>query len=219
MIQNHLSRKISSTITCCFLFVCFNSCNGQVKLDDCKESYKSASKSLNAYYKSEEQSLLQDAIFYADQSMKCEETRRRAIDLKISLMALSKNYKRGYEFIDSLDQNDFSKKYKKQMHYNFFKALEYESKADTINARKLYTAIIKDINNYIELEGSSQKPLDQEVYYDLFFVKSKVLLQSQINTEIDELAQKHPSDRDFLVALKSSFAMASKEANAIPDQQ
>lgn len=213
-----LFYKIGSITICCFLFVSFNSCNGQAKIDGCKESYKNANKNLNAYYKSENQSLLQNAIVYVEQSMTCEETRRKAIHLKISLLILSKSYKWGYEFIDTLNQNDFGKSYKKQMHHDFFKALEYESKSDTLNARKLYTKIIESLDDYIQSESNFQKALDQEAYYDLFFVKSKLLPQSQINTELDELAQKLPADKVFFITLKSSFDVASKETNAIPDQ-
>lgn len=207
--------KISAAASCCFLFVCFNSCNGQPKIDDCKMNYKNANNNLNAYYQNNEEALLLKALDYTEKAMQCTETRRQAVEKKISLLALLKDHKAGYKFVDSLNENDFAKKYKKAMHYNLFKAFEYESKGDTSSAYKLYTETIKDISNYLQLESNTQKALEQEVYYDLFFVKSRILSQKQIDDDLDKLAKEYPSDKDFFMTLKSSFFETSKAVNPI----
>lgn len=204
-------------MVCCFILLCSSACNGQKEVDDCKEGYRKANKALINYYQNKRQDLLPAAIADVQQAMECKETRRRAIDLKISLLALSKSYKKGYEFVDSLGQEDFEKKYKKDMHHGFFRAMEYEAKADTNNARKLYAQIIRVIEGSIDEGYGSGKPLDQEMYYDLFLIKSKLLSQSQMGAEIDELGRKHPSDKDFFITLKSSFSRALGEAVATPN--
>ena len=131
---------------------------------------------ISTYYKINEKLLLNKSLNNVEQALKCKETRYKAIDLKISLLILLKKYRNGYKFIDSLSEKDFKKGYKKKMNYNYFLALEYESKADTANRNKYFNEIIAHIQNYIQQENISKDKLNEEAYYDLFSVKAKVLI-------------------------------------------
>jgi hypothetical protein len=129
----------------CFFFTLF-SCNSQsTKTDNCKLQFKAAKDSLNAYYRGNEESLLQSALENVERSIRCDEIRDKSIELKISLLILLKKYKIGYMFIDSLRRDDFKASYKKKMNYNYFLVLEHESKGDTTNRDKLLNEIISDI--------------------------------------------------------------------------
>ena len=88
---------------------------------------------------------------------------------------------------------------------NVFRAVELESKGDTSNAHKLYTETIDNINSYLRPDSSGQKAVDEEVYQDLFFVKSKILTKEQISAELDKLATEYPSHKDFFETLKSAY--------------
>lgn len=182
----------------------FGSCSGQSVVDDCESAMKNAKSELNTYYKSNDLALLNSALHYTEQSMFCKETRLQAVELKTSLLILLKRYKAGYEFTDSLGQNDFNKGYKKAMNYNFFKALEYETNGDTVSAHKSYLEAMNHISQSIETNKASQ--VDQDAYYDLFLMKSKVLSPSQLEDELEALIKKYPANKDFFTILKTSFS-------------
>lgn len=199
-----MSSIIYKSIISVHIIFCFSSCTGQSTIDDCKTGAKNANSNLNDYYKNNDPALLNKALYYTEQSMPCKETRLQAVELKISVLMLLKEYKAGYEFIDSLQQSDFNKEYKKKMNYDFFKALEYEANADTLNAHKLYIEAINDLSLYIE-KANNDKQIDKDAYYDLYFLKSKILSQRQIEDELEKLAKKYPSYTEFFTILKSSF--------------
>lgn len=182
----------------------FNSCTGQSTIDGCKTGIKNARSNLNTYYKSNDTTLLNDALPYTEQAMLCKETRLQAVELKTSLLILLRKYKLGYEFIDSLQQTDFNKEYRKGMNYNFFKAMEYETNGDTANAHKLYVEAANDVTHYIDTTNRDNQ-IDQAAFYDLFFIKSKILSKEQIEKEIEEMVKKYPSNKDFFITLKSTL--------------
>lgn len=151
-----------------------------------------------------------DALKDIQKSLDCPETRNASVELKISALSILKEYDKGYQFIDSLEEKDFSKSYKKKMQYNFLKALSYESKSNISDRNIYYNKAISEAQAFID----SKKTIDEEAYYDLFFVKSKILNTKEINSEIDSLKMKYPSDKDFFESLKDSFNETSKEVNA-----
>ncbi len=114
-----------------------------------------------------------------------------------------KAYKKGYQFIDSLKINDFRLPYKKELSYNYFMAMEYESEGDTVNRDKRFLHTISVIENYIKRKP--QINIDEEACYDLFLIKSKVTGQTQVKQEISQLKQKYPQSIDFLNTLESSL--------------
>jgi hypothetical protein len=205
--------KFNTALAGLSLILCFTSCNGQSKQSaDCIASYKKAKTALNTYYGNNEQSLLQESLNNVEQAIRCEETKFKAIDLKISLLMLLKKYKTGYQFIDSLSEKDFSTGYKKKMNYNFFLAMEYESKKDTFNRNLVLNVVILDIQNYIQNEKMPVGKLDDQVYYDLYTIKSKILDQSKLSTEIDSLKKIYPGQEAFFESLKESFNDESKKS-------
>src|SRR5689334_23381861 len=187
-----------------YVILVFNSCREQPSGEDCRISYRKAKSEFNRYYKNQDTGLLDSVLYNLSHSMNCKETRLQAVSLRISTLVLLKNYKAGYEFIDTLQGTDFDRPYKKNMYYKLMKALEYENKGDTVNAKSLYSKAINPVNNYIQAK-SNDGQIDQDAYYDLYFIKAKLISQDQIGNEIDGLIKKYPSDKDFLIALKSSF--------------
>lgn len=201
--------KFNKPIIVAFSFILlnlFNSCDGQVKnLEDCRLHYKNALTELNAYYKNNKTSLLQESLANIQESLKCPETRYKSIELKISLLILLKRYQSGYEFIDSLSDNDFNAKFKKKMNHDYFRALEYESKSDTANSSRLLNGIVADIQNYIQNENTPKDSLDLDAYLALFLIKKKVSNMKQIETEIDLLKEKYPNEKDDLEGIKNTI--------------
>lgn len=184
-------------------FVGFSACSGQPDINDCKQSLKVASNDLDAYYTTPHQAPLLKSLSHAEKALQCPETRPKAIEQKISLLLLIGNYRAGYKFIDSLDEDDFAEKYKKSMNSNIFRAFEYESVGDTANADKLYIETINDLNNYLNVSDTNTKALDQEIFYDLFFVKGRLLSPEQINAELDSMANIYPMHKKLFLVLRS----------------
>lgn len=180
------------------------SCKGQTSLDVCIQSSQNAKSYLNKYYLEKDSSNLKKALYYTDQALKCEQTRFQSIERKVSILILLKKYKTGYEFIDSLKNKDFNKEYKKKMNYNFLKALEHDANADTLSAAKCFNEAITAINLYLK-NNKNNSQIDKDAYYDLYFVKSKVLPIGQLEKELDSLGKTNPVFKDFFLVLKSSI--------------
>lgn len=102
------------------------SCSGQLnEKEACKSQLQEAKKSLNSYYYKKQESSLQESLNYAQRAMKCKETRRGAVELKISILILLKNYTIAADFVDSLTDGDFSAVYKRKMNHDFLHAKNY----------------------------------------------------------------------------------------------
>jgi hypothetical protein len=184
----------------------FESCTGQAKtFADCKLHLRNAVTNLNDYYRSNKTSSLQKSLENVDQSIECPETKRRSIELKISLLILLKRYQNGYEFIDSLNADDFDAGYKKKTDYNYFLALDYESKLDTINRDKLLRECVNEIQNYINNEILPRDSVDEDAYLTIFMIKKKLFSNFQINSQIDSLQRLYPKSADYFKVLKNSI--------------
>jgi hypothetical protein len=144
--------KILNTYLLVIAVACImQSCAGQSKAPlDCKSHLKTAVKNLNEYYQNGHTGSLEVALNNLNQSIACPETRLRSTDMKISILMLLKRYENGYLFVDSLQTNDFDKPYKKEVSYNYFKALQYESKLDMANRDKLLRNIVGSLENYLK---------------------------------------------------------------------
>ena len=171
---------------------------------------------MNNYYKTNSLSLLDSALKETEQSMRCDQMRLGAVDMKISLLILLKKYQRGYEYVDSLSLNDFKLKYKKDMCEYYFHALNCETKSDTVNMDKYYNKIISIIKNFIQSEHAHNNKFNEDAYYDLFFIKAKVSDPKRITLEIDNLKQKYPSEGDFLEGIKTTLFNVPMEVKATP---
>jgi hypothetical protein len=191
-------------------FLC--SCNGQTgNKDVCKTNYINARNKFNKFYIEKNPVLLSEALQDVEKSLDCPITRPASIELKISVLYSLKEYNKAYQFIDSLEEKDFSKPYEKKMQYNFFKALDCEAKSQDEDKKKYFGIAILEIQNFI----NHQKLIDQKAYYDLFLVKSKVLNEKQFNEELNNLKIKYPNDQDFFEVLKESFTEKPKQVNAV----
>lgn len=209
--------NLKNTLFCLSIFALLTNCNGQSKqVENCQASYKSAELKLSKHVQNSNRALIKEAIEHLDTALKCKETRFKAIGLKITLLFILENNKEGYLFIESLGENDFAAKYKKKMYYNLFRALEYESQSDTANRNKLLKEIAIDIENYIQQENLHDDKIDEEAYYDLFLVKSKMLSKERINQEIDFLRSKYPDKQNFFDVLKESFDEATTDSYPTP---
>lgn len=187
------------------LLVVFAGCNGQTNQSQiCAENYKKAKASLNKYYINNNRSDLEESLESIETAIGCKEMRSASIDLKIPVLMLLEKYKSGYEFVDSLSQTDFNASYKKLMIASFFRALEYGQKRDTTNRNKLFNETIVYIQKYIQ-EDTSAGIADENAYYDLFMVKSRVLDISSINKEIDSLMNVYPNQKAFFDVLRNSL--------------
>lgn len=192
-----------------FLTILLNSCHGQTSasIEECKSHVVNASKMVNSFYSEKKQNLLSDALKEVEFSMNCPETKAKSIEIKISILSLQLQYDKASAFINSLNENDFSKSYKKNMQYYLFKAFSFESKSDIKNRDINFKQSIESINQFI---GKS-KSIDQEAYYDLYFVKSKMLNKEEISQELDDLKKTYPSDAEFFELLKESFNETVKQ--------
>jgi hypothetical protein len=201
-------KKIINKFGCAFVLfaMLFSSCQGQsIQLKDCLSHFKESRIALNTYYKNNDTSLLQKSLDNIEIAMNCDETRRGAIELKISLLMLLKKYKNGCLFIDSLSDKDFKVSYERKMIYNFFLAMDYESIGDTINRNKCYNTAIENIQNYIQQENLPKDKIDERAYYDLFLTKWKILDKEQLKAAIELAKQQHPNNKDFFESLQSTF--------------
>lgn len=192
-----------------FIFACFlTSCNGQnTNIETCKEHLKKSKTAFNSFYTQNDQNLLLTALKESELAQDCPETKQASIELKISILSLQKNYNKAYTFVDSLDIKDFTKPYKKDMQSNLFRALDYELKSDLKNRNLYLKKAINEINNFI----GDQKVIDKEAYYDLFFIKSKMLNKNQLEVDIVLLKKKYPNDKSFFELLKESFNDEEKQ--------
>ncbi len=208
--MKYSNKSLQIFFNCILILTILSSCNGQNTSKDCKTSYIEAKKKFNKFYTDNNSVLLSDALKDVQKSLNCPETRIASIELKMSALSLLKKYDIAYQFVDSLADKDFSKPYKKKMQYDFFKALNYESKSKIADRNIYYNKAILEIQTFV----SNQKTIDQEAYYDLFLVKSKILTSEQISDEINNLKTKYPADKDFFESLKESFKDETKQINA-----
>jgi len=196
------NKYIVVLVTFCF----FYSCKGQsADVDSCKLNIKIARKNINDFYQNNDKLLLTHAMNSVNKSIQCKETRLGGIEIKLSIYMLLKDYKTGQMFVDSLSETDFKYKYKRFFWSNYFAASDAEFNSDTLDRDKYYSEIIKNVESYINTEDEVKGTFDKEAYYDLFYIKQKVVSQKEVYEQIDKLENKYPSEKIFLESLKSTF--------------
>jgi hypothetical protein len=192
-------------IICLPVIFFFETCKGQSANGiSCYDNYNRAKKSLNNYYISNDKSLLDSSLQYSENALNCENTRRASIELKTSVLILLKDYKSGSEFINSLKKEDFQTPYGKTMYMNYFLAEDLKYNTQKKKSDSLLNATISIIQNTIRLNGADSAFVEG-YYYDLFFIKSKLLPFSKIVGELDSLKIKFPDKADFIDALKETL--------------
>jgi len=183
-------------------------CRGQTNdYDRCYKYLNKARKSFNELLLGKENKEIKvDSLISAtDIAIECPATRMAAVELKCSILIRWKKYKEGYEFVESLKQEDFKLPYKKQLYWNYFHAYECEANIDTIGRNRYLNSIIKNVSRYILEKNTHSNEIDKEAYYDLFFIKSRVLSSQEFDGQLNILMKKFPNDKEFLEALKSTF--------------
>ena len=194
------------------LFVFLNSCNAQSNVNNCTSAFKIAKNNYSDYFRSKDTVELIKGLANVEKALSCDVTRHAAIDLKISLLSLLKEYRRGYEFIDSLKEDGFLMKYKKNMNYNFFRAMNYKEANDSTNYSIFINRALRDVKSYIKNENNNTSgKFDEDAYYDLIFIKSQMERLEEVSHEIDSLKTKYPSEADFLEAIKSTLENKESE--------
>lgn len=176
------------------------SCKGESQdLSTCKESYRSALNRFNQFYQKADTTFLKEAIDYLDHSLRCKETRYKAINLKVSVLSLLGAYKLGYNFVDSLNVDEAGKNYKKKMYLLFFKAKQYETEVNFEQRNYLLDSASRNIQSFI----ASATDIDVEAYSDLYFIRALFLTRENYIAELDSLKSKYPSRQEFFEGLKN----------------
>lgn len=176
-------------LKCLVLFAVIG-CNSVKQEDNCNQLYINANNLLNKYYETDNTMYLIQANESLD-SIKCEKYKYRlnAVNLKITIYTLNHEYKKGLEFVYSLDSCDFDKPYQKTMFTNHFKAIDCR---DNRVKDSLYYSTIREINDYLR----SNK--DEAALFYLFVIKSKIQDRLTIKREIDSLKSINIYDSSFL---------------------
>ena len=202
---------INVKITLLIIFVHCMSCHGQAyNSENCIGSLKRAKALLSNYYINNDDSVLHPAMLKLDTAMTCSITQIQATDLKISLLVLLKDYQRGIEFTDSLNNDLFKLSYKKTMYHNYFIALQNEAKGDSAKRNIHLINIIDDIQQFV----SDKKRINKEAYYDLFFIKSLIMTKEELNAELTVLQKVHPGNKEFFKILFESLYDEGKSTEA-----
>lgn len=180
------------------IFICYTlsfcSCKGKSSESDCTRRLNTAREL--AYSHPLRQSALDSALNLANECMQCNEFRKAAVDLKITLLVSMEKYSDGIGFINSLNESDFAFRYKKKFMAKALQALEYNSKKDTTKRDLVYKEMANDIEQYIKSENINDKEF-VEVYTDLFSIKEKYLDAVQINMEVEILKNRYPDKQSF----------------------
>jgi hypothetical protein len=191
----------------CLLFAVPGNADGQQNnVDSCKAHFIDARKSFNRFYKTKETYLLDDALKKSELSLHCPLTRIAGVELKISILSMQKQYRKGYQFIQTLNESDFKYRYRKEMGYNFLHSLESEDKGDIVS-RNIYLIKAKNaVEQYIEKQNPNGNSSDISPYYDLVFIMKRMGNTQKTNDEIAMLTTKYP-------ALLSIFNSLNSELN------
>lgn len=194
--------KLTQIIFPVFSILFFCSCKGQLnKTDSCKRKFKEA-RDL-AYLNPARQSALDSSLILVNECLQCDSIKKAVVDLKITLLISMKKYTEGISFIDSLNENDFTFGYKKNLMSKSLYALDYGSKNDTIKKNLLYKEIADGIEKYIKEQTISNTEF-KEIYTDLFAVKENYLDSNQINKEVEDLKKLYPAQETFFNFFKKN---------------
>jgi hypothetical protein len=191
--------RVNQIVVLIFYTLSIYSCKGQTREGDCIRKFNKARELAYAY--PIRQSALDSALYLVNESINCDDIRKAAVDLKITLLVSMKKYSDGINFIRSLKEGDFTFRYKKQFMTNALSALEYNSKKDTIKRDLVYKAMANNIEHYITNENIDDKEF-VEIYTDLFSIKEKYLDANQINMEVEALKNKYPNKQSFFDLFK-----------------
>lgn len=185
---------------CCF-YLC--NCKAQIKTNTCEQYYLNAKAQMNEYSKTADANYLSEAQKALDSSLSCNKIRKKVIERKIQNFILQEKYTEGAKFIDTLNIADFDLPYQKQMYINYLEGKNYESLRDKHKRDSVYKYSMSEIEKYIDIQHYKSFPLDSTVYYNLYFVKSRIYDSNLINKDIDSLKLKFPNDKTAIERLRN----------------
>lgn len=173
-----------------------------VDQDNCFQSYKESQSALNMFYETNDTIYLKTALRIADQNcFSCPTFKLKFVDMKITIFILLKNYKKGIEFIDSLNVQDFENTYKINFYLKTLNALYLDSHEQYIKRDSVLKILYSDLEHYI-----SRNPKDKnDALYDLYLTKAKFENRDHVLKEIDSLNIKMPTSVNFLNVLKETI--------------
>lgn len=191
-------------LTCCIFVVFANNSKAQ-NVDSCKVHFKRSRLAQSTYYKTNNPDALKKALAEVEQAMECPLTRKAAVTQKIGLLFLLKEYKTGYTFINTLDEAAFWHPYEKDMEYNYFRGMEYETKGDIRNRDKYLIKAKEAIQKYIDKESATSNKLDAAAYSGLLFIMKAMGDKNGMELEINTLKKNYPNDAIYIEGLEDSF--------------
>ncbi|RYY54300.1 MAG: hypothetical protein EOO09_14815 [Chitinophagaceae bacterium] len=171
---------------------------------DCKSFFKEGSRQLNLYYQSKQERHLDSSLIYFNNAIQCDNFKAAAIEQKIGILILLKDFSKASQFVDSLESNVFLKPYTKEMYLSMLNGYKSAARGDSVGYRMQIKSAVQLLEKFIKLSPDKKK-VDQQAYYDLFFLTSKIYPKLEIQNEADRLAGLYPSDADFFNSLKNTF--------------
>lgn len=188
------------------LSLSFSNGTGVLSDKDCQNNLSRANSLLNEYYTDGNEKDLSLSLSIIDSVFNlCPDNRGQLVSLKITLLTLLKDYDKGFEFVNTLEEKGFDKPYKRNMYLNTFKALSFEAKGDTIQRNVFFKELTNEIENYV-----NKNPTDKSAITDLFFTKIRFTSKEVVIEEIDQMQENADADKDFYEALKESIKFAPK---------
>ena len=173
---------------------------------DCQNNVSKANSYLNDYYIDGNEKSLNLSLSIIDSVFNlCPENKGQLVSLKITLLTLLKEYDKGFEFVNALEEEGFNKPYKRNMYLNTFKALSFEAKGDTMKRDVFFKELADEIESYV-----NKNPSDKSAITDLFFTKIRFTSKETVLEEIDQMKEKEQARKDFYNALKESIRFAPK---------
>ncbi len=202
-------RLLIKNLLLALTLVMFLGCsNGASTLSDkdCKDNLSRANSYLNEYYIDGNDENLNLSLSMVDSVFNlCPKNKGQFVSLKITLLTLLKDYDKGFEFVSTLEEEEFDKPYKRNMYLKTFKALSFETKGDTIQKDEFLKELANEIESYVK-----ENPTDKSSITDLFFTKIRFTSKEDVIEEINRMQENVATDKDFYEALKESIKFSPK---------
>lgn len=187
-----------------FLFFLF-SCKVE-KDSNCNVLLRKAKENLNSFYNKNDADYLIASKIYLD-SINCNSFKYKIFNTKTTILFLLKDYKEGIQYVSSLDSTAFDKNYIKSMYLNRFKALESESRSDTIHRNQYYNEGLSAIRLYM-----NEHPSDKETLCEYYLFKMLFTDRTEVLREVELLKKQEMYENEFLEVLIETINNFKKQA-------
>lgn len=184
-------NKFLSFFILCMLI---QSCLGPSSEINCREYFLKARKIVNT---SNSQNL-DSALYFINQSLKCENDKIPAVDLKVYILRALGRYDEGMRFIDSQSLGNFQYEYKKQLFSDNFRSFTLDSISRQILCKEMDSYLTAYITNH-NLSDTEE----EQAYFDLFAIKERYMNRQAISSQIDSLIDSKPEKKKFFEFLRN----------------